>query len=201
MPIACARTHPDANKHARHIPMYQPVHSARANKCSHCFWSSVRFIRQLSVCHLQPDCLFNSLFRLTSKETSKPTLLALVRDLPVDSPHKGPVTRKVLSWRHRDPFFSGISLGMRPVNARRLSLGDRILSEGRAGRDTVGTSYRILRLTPAFQESQHTFWYLAMPVKCVRKPKGKVDQRDLAVMRKGTRLRGSHSTVLRNIRV
>ena len=30
MPIACARTHPDANKHARHIP----VHSAHANKCS-----------------------------------------------------------------------------------------------------------------------------------------------------------------------
>ena len=28
MPIACARTHPDANKHARHIPMYRPVHSA-----------------------------------------------------------------------------------------------------------------------------------------------------------------------------
>ena len=34
MPIACARTHPDANKHARHIPMYRPVHSAHANKCS-----------------------------------------------------------------------------------------------------------------------------------------------------------------------
>ena len=35
MPIACARTHPDANKHTRHIPMYRPVHSAHANKCSH----------------------------------------------------------------------------------------------------------------------------------------------------------------------
>ena len=34
MPIPCARTHPDANKHARHIPMYRPVHSAHANKCS-----------------------------------------------------------------------------------------------------------------------------------------------------------------------
>ena len=34
MPIACALTHPDANKHARHIPMYRPVHSAHANKCS-----------------------------------------------------------------------------------------------------------------------------------------------------------------------
>ena len=35
-PIACARTHPDANKHTRHIPMHQPVHSVHANKCSHC---------------------------------------------------------------------------------------------------------------------------------------------------------------------
>ena len=34
MPIACARTHPDANKHARHIPVYRPAHSAHANKCS-----------------------------------------------------------------------------------------------------------------------------------------------------------------------
>ena len=34
MPIACARTHPDANKHARHIPMYRPAYSAHANKCS-----------------------------------------------------------------------------------------------------------------------------------------------------------------------
>ena len=34
MPIACARTHPDANKRTRHIPMYRPVHSAHANKCS-----------------------------------------------------------------------------------------------------------------------------------------------------------------------
>ena len=44
MPIACARTHPDANKHARHIPMYRPVHSAHANKCSHCgvYWKHLR---------------------------------------------------------------------------------------------------------------------------------------------------------------
>ena len=51
-------------------------------------------------------CLFNSLFRLTSKETSKPMLLALCEGNPppvtggiihllqVDSPHKGPVTHK-----------------------------------------------------------------------------------------------------------
>ena len=36
MPIACARTHPNADKHTRHIPMYRPVHSAHANKCSLC---------------------------------------------------------------------------------------------------------------------------------------------------------------------
>ena len=36
MPIACARTHPHSNKHARHIPMYRPVHSGHANKCSPC---------------------------------------------------------------------------------------------------------------------------------------------------------------------
>ena len=35
MSIACARSHPDANKHTRHIPMYRPVHSAHANKCPH----------------------------------------------------------------------------------------------------------------------------------------------------------------------
>ena len=39
MPIACPRTHPDANKHARHIPMYRPVHSGHANKCSPCVWT------------------------------------------------------------------------------------------------------------------------------------------------------------------
>ena len=36
MPIACVRTNTDANKHARHIPMYRPVHSVHANKCSLC---------------------------------------------------------------------------------------------------------------------------------------------------------------------
>ena len=36
MPITCARTHPDANKHARYIPMYRPVHSVHTNKCSLC---------------------------------------------------------------------------------------------------------------------------------------------------------------------
>ena len=32
MPISCARTHPDANKHTRRIPMYRPVHSAHAKQ-------------------------------------------------------------------------------------------------------------------------------------------------------------------------
>ena len=40
----------------------------------------------------QLDCLFNCLFRLTSKKISKPALLALCEGNPsVDSPHKGPV--------------------------------------------------------------------------------------------------------------
>ena len=37
MPIVCVRTHPDANKHVRHTPMYRPAHSAHTNKCSLCF--------------------------------------------------------------------------------------------------------------------------------------------------------------------
>ena len=46
-------------------------------------------------------CLFSRLFRLTSKETSKPVWLALCEGNPsvtVDSPHKGPVTRKPFSF-------------------------------------------------------------------------------------------------------
>ena len=46
MPIACARTHPDANKHARHIPMYRPVHSAHANK-----YVSIPYAVYSTVCH------------------------------------------------------------------------------------------------------------------------------------------------------
>ena len=51
--------------------------------------------------HRRLVCLFNRLFRLTSKKTTKPTLLALCEGNPlVDSPlpveftHKGSVTRK-----------------------------------------------------------------------------------------------------------
>ena len=48
----------------------------------------------------QPDCLFNSLLRLRTKETSKlcnTSPLCGNPKWPVDSPHKGPVMQKVLS--------------------------------------------------------------------------------------------------------
>ena len=47
------------------------------------------------------DCLFNRLFRHRSKKTSKPASLAFVRGIhrwPVNSPHKGPVTRKLVPF-------------------------------------------------------------------------------------------------------
>ena len=54
MPIACARTHPDANKHARHIPMYRPVHSAHANKCSPSYkWPLTESFHGMKVIDLQ----------------------------------------------------------------------------------------------------------------------------------------------------
>ena len=47
--------------------------------------------------HRRVDCLFCCLFRFSSKKTSKSGLLSLMRGIhrsPVDSPHKGPITRK-----------------------------------------------------------------------------------------------------------
>ena len=51
------------------------------------------------------DCLFNRLFRRRSKKTSKLRVTGLCEGLhrwPVNSPNKGPVTRKNVSiwWRH-----------------------------------------------------------------------------------------------------
>ena len=46
----------------------------------------------------RPDCLLNRLFRRRSKQFQSSALLAFVRRIqgwPVDSPHKGPVTRKM----------------------------------------------------------------------------------------------------------
>ena len=51
--------------------------------------------------HRRLVCLFSGLFRLTSKKTSKPALLALCEGIhrsPVDSPHKGQVTRKPIPF-------------------------------------------------------------------------------------------------------
>ena len=47
------------------------------------------------------------LFWRRSKKTSKLRVIAFVRAIhrsPVDSPHKGPVTREMFPWRHRDMF-------------------------------------------------------------------------------------------------
>ena len=51
--------------------------------------------------HQPHDCLLNRLFRYRSKKTSKPASLAFVRGIhgwPVNSPHKGPVTRKMFPF-------------------------------------------------------------------------------------------------------
>ena len=46
--------------------------------------------------HLHIDCVYSSMYSLTSTDTSKPALLALYRNnAPVDSPTKGQVTRKI----------------------------------------------------------------------------------------------------------
>ena len=48
--------------------------------------------------HLRLDCLLNRLFRHRSKKTSKLRITGFVKGIhrwPVNSPHKGPVTRKM----------------------------------------------------------------------------------------------------------
>ena len=63
--------------------------------------------------HQPHGCLFNHLFRRTSKKTSKLRVAGLSvgnSPGPVNSPHKGPVTRKmfplddVIMWRERDAW-------------------------------------------------------------------------------------------------
>ena len=47
--------------------------------------------------HQPHDCLLNCLFRHTSKKTSKLCVTGLgIHRSPVNSPHKGPVTRKIM---------------------------------------------------------------------------------------------------------
>ena len=51
--------------------------------------------------HQRHECLLNRLFRGKSKKHRSPASLAFVRGIhrsPVNSPHKGPVTRKILSF-------------------------------------------------------------------------------------------------------
>ena len=52
-----------------------------------------------SVSNRQPyDCLLNGLFRRRSKKTSKPRVTGLWARWPVNSPHKGPVMRKMIPF-------------------------------------------------------------------------------------------------------
>ena len=80
-----------------------------------------------SVSNHQPhECLFKLLFRRRSKKTSKSASLAFVRGShrrPVNSPHKGPVTRKmfpfddVIMWymgMFHDPQYSRMRRWYRP---------------------------------------------------------------------------------------
>ena len=58
--------------------------------------------------HQPHDCLLNCLFRRRSKKTSKLRVTAFVRGIqrwPVNSPHKGPVTREIF------PFDDVIMVG------------------------------------------------------------------------------------------
>ena len=61
-----------------------------------------RHIRHDGVWNHQPqDCLLNRLFRRRSKKTSKLLVTGFVRGIhrwPVNSPHKGPVTRKMFPF-------------------------------------------------------------------------------------------------------
>ena len=52
--------------------------------------------------HQPHDCLLNRFFRRRSKKTSKFCVTGLCAGWPVNSPHKGPVTRKMFPfwWRH-----------------------------------------------------------------------------------------------------
>ena len=61
--------------------------------------------------HQPYDCLLNRLFRRKSKKTSKLRVAGLCvgnSPGPVNSPHKGPVTRKMFPfwWRHHGPLLN-----------------------------------------------------------------------------------------------
>ena len=74
--------------------------------------------------HLLLDCLYSSVYRLTSTETSKPALLAIYeRNAPVDSRKKDKVTRKMFP-RHNVIIVTlcnhGISLTTNTTHGRSL---------------------------------------------------------------------------------
>ena len=80
-----------------HLPnRFEILHSA-----GQCSVAVVHNERDSVSTHRRLDCLLNHLFRRKSKKTSKLRVTGFVRGnhrCPVDSPHKGPVTRKVLPF-------------------------------------------------------------------------------------------------------
>ena len=64
--------------------------------------------------HQAHDCLFNRFFRCRSKKTSKLRVTGLwagIHRVPVNSPHKWPVTRKMFS-------FDGVIMGYIPGHSQ-----------------------------------------------------------------------------------
>ena len=78
-----------------------------------------RHNERVGVSNHQPhDCLLSRLFKCRSKKTSNSASLAFVRGIqrgPVNSPHKGPVTRKMIPF---DDVFMRLSLGLSRETAK-----------------------------------------------------------------------------------
>ena len=93
------------------IPIHCPIQSDR------CIVMTSNERQDISS-HLLIDCLLNSLFRLTSKETPRLPITGFVMGIhrwPMDSPHKESVMRK--AWRHHGSVnhSHGACCSARPV--------------------------------------------------------------------------------------
>ena len=76
--------------------------------------------------HCQLDCLFNSLLMCTTNKTWKHSYhWPFVRGIhwwPVDSPHKGPVMCRALSWRHHGSSALFSVCGSQTINTHYASI-------------------------------------------------------------------------------
>ena len=95
--------------------------------------------------HQPHDCLLSRLFRRRSKKTSNSASLALVRGIhrwPMNSPHKGPVTRRIFHLMTSSCYvkYRLKELGAEPVNV---------------GHGTIPMSHRMCSLRLIL-----TYWYL-----------------------------------------